>query len=65
MIFCTGRDYLFSKRSKLGKTVLEMPVVVVVEAQKDDFTQGWGQCLAELIAAQKLNNTVQLPVYGI
>lgn len=29
-------DYLFSKRSALGKTVLEPPLVVVVEAKKND-----------------------------
>jgi hypothetical protein len=38
----------------LGKTVLEAPMVIVVEAKKNDFEQGWGQCLAELAASQKL-----------
>ena len=58
-------DYLVSKRSKLGKTVLEYPILMVAEAKKNDFEQGWGQCLAELVAAQKLNNKSELPVYGI
>lgn len=58
-------DYLISKRSVLGKTVLEYPILVVAEAKKNDFEQGWAQCLAELIAAQKLNNNTLLPVYGI
>lgn len=35
-------DYIFSKRSPLGKTVLEKPIVIVVEVKKNDFEQGWG-----------------------
>jgi len=58
-------DYIFSKKSPLGKTVLESPIVIVVEAKKNDFEQGWGQCLAELVASQKINNSDVKPVYGI
>ena len=58
-------DYLFSTKSELGKTVLGFPIVIVVEAKKNDFSEGWGQCLAELIAVQKLNKAEELPVYGI
>lgn len=58
-------DYLFSTRSELGKTVLGFPIVVVVEAKKNDFSEEWGQCLAELVAVQKLNKAQEIPVYGI
>ncbi len=58
-------DYLIATRSALGKTVLDLPLVVVVEAKKNDFEQGWGQCLAELVAAQKLNDNLTKPIYGI
>ncbi|MGH9840363.1 MAG: hypothetical protein ACREEM_16410 [Blastocatellia bacterium] len=58
-------DYIIATRSALGKTVLELPLVVVTEAKKNDFEQGWGQCLAELVAAQKLNNDTIIPVHGI
>jgi len=58
-------DYIISKRSKLGKTVLEYPLLMVAEAKKNDFDQGWGQCLAELVKKKKLNNDSDLPVYGI
>jgi hypothetical protein len=58
-------DYIVSKRSQLGKTVLEYPLLIVTEAKKNDFEQGWAQCLAELLASQKLNDNTQLPVYGI
>ncbi len=58
-------DYMFSRKSSLGKTVLETPLVLIVEAKKNDFEQGWGQCLAELVAAQKINEDTERPVYGV
>ena len=58
-------DYLITTKSELGKTVLGMPIIVVVEAKQNNFMEGWGQCLAELVAAQKLNHTEQKPVYGL
>ena len=58
-------DYLIATRSELGMTVVGTPLVVLVEAKKNDFEQGWGQCLAELVAAQKINDDADFPVYGI
>ncbi len=58
-------DYIIATKSALGKTVLELPLVVLVEAKRNDFEQGWGQCLAELVAAQKINDKAAAPVYGI
>ncbi len=71
-------DYLIGTKSELGKTVLETPLILVAEAKKNDFEQrpcpsgaclgsreGWAQCLAELIAAQKINDDTTKIVYGI
>ena len=58
-------DYLISTKSELGKPVVGIPLIVLVEAKKNDFEQGWGQCLAELVAAQKINDAPDFPVYGI
>lgn len=58
-------DYLITSRSPLGKTILGRPVLVIVEAKQNNFTEGWGQCLAEMVAAQKLNVDELLPVHGI
>ena len=58
-------DYIVSTKSPLGKTVLGTPIIIVVEAKRNDFIQGWGQCLAELVAVQKLNGDSVKPVYGI
>ena len=58
-------DYLIATKSELGKPVVGTPLIVLVEAKKNDFEQGWGQCLAELVAAQRINNAPDFPVYGI
>ena len=58
-------DYIVSKKSELGKTMLEFPLLIIAEAKKNDFEQGWAQCLSELIAAQYLNNYTEKPLYGI
>ncbi len=43
------------------------PYVVLSEAKKDDFEQGWGQCLMAMRAAQLMNekNNHTSDVYGI
>lgn len=65
----TGKTTFFrlalDTRSELGKTVVGSPLILLVEAKKNDFEQGWGQCLAELVAAQKINDDAGFPVYGI
>ena len=58
-------DYLIATKSELGMTVVGTPLIMLVEAKKNDFEQGWGQCLAELVAAQKINDAPDVPVYGI
>ena len=42
-------DYFISTRSELGKLVVGAPLIMLVEAKKNDFEIGWGQCLAELV----------------
>ncbi|HEY9705147.1 MAG TPA: hypothetical protein V6C58_22105 [Allocoleopsis sp.] len=58
-------DYLFSTKSELGKTVLGLQILLVVEAKQNNFIEGWGQCLAELVAVQKINQNDINPVFGI
>ena len=58
-------DYLISTKSELGKTVPGTPIIIVAEAKRNDFIKGWGQCLAELVAVQKINDDDQRTVYGI
>ncbi len=62
---CGVPDYVIGTKSVLGKTVLESPLVIVVEAKKNDFELGWAQCLAEMVAAQKINGDAGFLVQGI
>ncbi len=58
-------DFLVSLSPR--QSVLEAPVIIVVEAKKDDLLIGLGQCVAEMLAAQRFNaekgNDIQC-VYG-
>ncbi len=46
-------DFLLSRSTE--QLILEAPVVVIVEAKKDNIKGGFGQCIAEMIAAQQFN----------
>lgn len=58
-------DYMIAQRSPRGKVILEKPYLIIVEAKKDNFEEGWGQCLAELVAAQKINGEENCRLFGI
>ena len=57
-------EYILARRSPLGKVVFDQPYLLLVEAKQDNFEAGWAQCLAEMIAAQKLNQT-PITMFGI
>jgi hypothetical protein len=58
-------DYVVAQRSARGKVVLEKPYMILVEAKKDNFEEGWGQCLAEMLAAQKINDDLTKKLFGV
>jgi hypothetical protein len=58
-------DYLISKRSALGKIILDFPLLAVVKAKKDNFSSGWAQCSLEMITMQKMNNNESIAIYGL
>ncbi|MGB3508186.1 MAG: hypothetical protein WBA93_02910, partial [Microcoleaceae cyanobacterium] len=33
--------------------------------KQDKFEEGWGQCLAELLAVQKINDDLEQTIFGI
>ena len=58
-------DFLVSQSPE--QIAVEAPVLVVVEAKKEDLKRGMGQCLAEMVAAQRFNRANQqaIPtIYG-
>lgn len=58
-------DYFVCKVSEYGRTIPDIPVLLIAEAKLDDFEKAWGQCSAAMLAAQKLNGSLEVPVYGI
>ena len=53
-------DFLLSRSSE--QLMIEAPAVVIVEAKKENIKAGFGQCIAEMIAAQKFNDYAQNPI---
>ena len=58
-------DYFVCKVSEYGQTIPDVPYLLVTEAKLDDFERAWGQCSAAMLAAQRLNQAPDMPVYGI
>jgi hypothetical protein len=50
--FC---DFLISRSSL--QSIIQAPVVALVEAKNDNIKSGFGQCLAEMVAAQIFNQS--------
>jgi hypothetical protein len=57
-------DYIIAKRSPLSVEVMDLPLAMIMEAKRNDFDLGWGQCLAAMHAAQTLNGDPQRVIYG-
>jgi hypothetical protein len=58
-------EYILARRSPLGKIIFTQPYFLLVEAKQDKFDEGWGQCLAEMVAAQRMNHESQMTIFGI
>jgi hypothetical protein len=59
-------DYLFAERTEYDNAVVGPPILVAIEAKKDNFEEGWGQCAAEMVAAMKANEGNNVTkVYGV
>ncbi len=56
-------DFLISGSSE--QLAVEAPAVVIVEAKKADLNSGVGQCIAEMVAAQRFNAARNRPVSNI
>jgi len=58
-------DYILAQKSPLGKIVFDKPFLAAMEAKRDDFTSGWGQCGAEMVACQKINQVEGQTIFGM
>jgi hypothetical protein len=60
--FC---DFLFSK--SVNRFAIESPILMLVEAKRGEIESGWGQCVAEMVAAQIYNKNqgeIITAIYG-
>ena len=53
-------DFLLSRSPQVLE--IEAPAIVIVEAKKADLITGFGQCMAEMVAAQRFNAANNPPV---
>jgi hypothetical protein len=56
-------DFIISKSPPLP--TIQAPVMMMVEAKKNDIEEGLGQCAAEMIAARLFNKMEQNPIQTI
>ncbi len=56
-------DFLISRSPE--QLFIKAPVVILVEAKKEDLKPALGQCLAEMVAAQRFNQQKQQPIATI
>ncbi|MEM7796180.1 MAG: hypothetical protein AAF579_17215 [Cyanobacteria bacterium P01_C01_bin.118] len=56
-------DFLISQSQE--QLLIEAPAVMIVEAKKEDLNPGLGQCIAELVAAQRFNQENDRPIPAI
>lgn len=56
-------DFLLSQSQE--QLLIEAPAVMIVEAKKEDLNPGLGQCIAELVAAQRFNQTRDRPIPAV
>lgn len=54
-------DFLISKDS--DQMIIEKPILILIEAKNQDIASGYGQCIAEMVAAQ-IKNQNNDTVYG-
>lgn len=58
-------DFLISMDAH--QLILKSPIITLVEAKNDNIQNGMGQCVAEMVAAQRFNKTYNKPlktIYG-
>jgi len=56
-------DFLISRSPE--QLTVEAPTIVIVEAKKSDLKSGLGQCIAEMVAAQRFNQAKEQPIAAV
>ena len=62
---CGVPDFMFTHLDQKQYQILSYPIITTVEAKADNFVEGWAQCIAQMLACQKLNTKPNVIIYGI
>lgn len=62
---CGVPDFMFTHLDQEQYEILSYPIITTVEAKADNFVEGWAQCIAQMLACQKLNTKSNVIIYGI
>jgi hypothetical protein len=58
-------DFLFTARHPRGYKELYKPLLVTVEAEHEEFTDGWNLALLQMIASQQINKDKTIPIFAV
>ncbi len=58
-------DYVVTARDKSGLNYFQKPLLITVEAKKDDYAKGWADAYKQLMVARLLNKNDEIPIYVI
>ena len=58
-------DFMFTHLDQEQYEILSYPIITTVEAKVDNFVEGWAQCIAQMLACQKLNTKPNVIIFGI
>jgi hypothetical protein len=56
---------MFTRLDQKQYQILSYPIVTTVETKSDNFVEGWAQCIAQMLACQKLNTNPNVIILGI
>ena len=62
---CGVPDFMFTQLDQKQYEILSYPIITTVEAKSDNFVEGWAQCIAQMLACQKLNTNPNVVILGI
>ncbi len=62
---CGVPDFMFTHLDQEQYQILSYPIITTVEAKADNFVEGWAQCIAQMLACQKLNTKPNVIILGI
>jgi hypothetical protein len=58
-------DYMFTYLDQEQYEILSYPLLTTVEAKAENFEEGWGQCLVQMLSFREINQSPDMTIYGV